>query len=119
MLLTAKVDWSEIKLKMGLATDALTAKGIAHFPVFYTTANQQRTMPATVADGGAYFVETDIFRFTHRLGILRLHTEKLGAVLADHFPCLRMARAASPLPVVGPSGGAAMTNRRPNAVTSM
>ena len=40
----------------------------------------------------ATLIKKDIFEFTNRLGILRLHTQKLGACLADKHPFLQGAR---------------------------
>ena len=71
------VNWSDIKTKMADATKWLKQKKIKCFPVIYTTADQNSIKPETYA-GGIYFNETDMFEFTKRLGVLRLHTQKLG-----------------------------------------
>ena len=72
---TAK--WSDIRTKMADATKWLKKKNIKCVPVIYTTADQKSIKPETYA-GGIYFNETDMFEFTKRLGVLRLHTQKLG-----------------------------------------
>ena len=70
--------WSDIKTKMAVATQWLkNEKKVKCFPVIYTTADQKSMKPETYA-GGIYFNETDMFEFTKRLGVLRLHTQKLG-----------------------------------------
>ena len=72
------VNWSDIKTTMADATQWLKkAKKVKCFPVIYTTADQKSMKPETYA-GGIYFNETDMFEFTKRLGVLRLHTQKLG-----------------------------------------
>ena len=71
------VNWSDIKTKMADATKWLKQKKIKCFPVIYTTADQNSIKPEMYA-GGIYFNETDMFEFTKRLGVLRLHTQKLG-----------------------------------------
>ena len=71
------VNWSDIKTKMADAIKWLKQKKIKCFPVIYTTADQNSIKPKTYA-GGIYFNETDMFEFTKRLGVLRLHTQKLG-----------------------------------------
>ena len=69
---TAK--WSDIQTKMADATKWLKKKkNIKCVPVIYTTADQKSIKPETYA-GGIYFNETDMFEFTKRLGVLRLHT---------------------------------------------
>ena len=71
------VSWAGIKTKMADATKWLKQKKIKCLPVIYTTADQNSMKQATYA-GGIYFNETDMFEFTKRLGVLRLHTQKLG-----------------------------------------
>ena len=71
------VSWSDIQTKMADATEWLKKKNIMCVPVIYTTADQKSIKPETYA-GGIYFNETDMFEFTKRLGVLRLHTQKLG-----------------------------------------
>jgi len=85
------VSWSDIRWKMALAVEELKKRKINHFPVVYTTADQKTVRETTYADG-VYMIEKDIFEFTNRLGILRLHTQKLGARLADEYPFLQGAR---------------------------
>jgi len=79
--------WADIKEKMLTATRQLEDAGIDWFPVVYTTANQ-RTMFEQTYKKGVYFLETDLFMFTRQLGILRLHTMKLGSELAQCCPVL-------------------------------
>jgi hypothetical protein len=81
--------WAQIKDKMLTAVKGLKARGVAHFPVIYTTADQKKMMGPT-HDDGAYFIETDLYNFTKRLGILRMHTMKLGANLLISHPYLRI-----------------------------
>ncbi|CAE7485498.1 unnamed protein product [Symbiodinium microadriaticum] len=71
------VSWSGIKTKMADATKWLKQKKIKCLPVIYTAADQNSVKQETYA-GGIYFNETDMFQFTKRLGVLRLHTQKLG-----------------------------------------
>lgn len=71
------VKWSDIQTKMAVATKWLKQEKVKCFPVIYTTADQNSINPETYA-GGIYFNETDMFEFTKRLGVLRLHTQKLG-----------------------------------------
>ena len=71
------VKWSDIQTKMAVATKWLKQKKVKCFPVIYTTADQNSIKPETYA-AGIYFNETDMFEFTKRLGVLRLHTQKLG-----------------------------------------
>ena len=71
------VSWSGIKTKMADVTKWLKQKKIKCLPVIYTTADQNSMKQETYA-GGIYFNETDMFQFTKRLGVLRLHTQKLG-----------------------------------------
>ena len=71
------VKWSDIRTKMAVATKWLKQKEVKCFPVIYTTADQNSIKPETYA-AGIYFNETDMFEFTKRLGVLRLHTQKLG-----------------------------------------
>ena len=71
------VSWSDIKTKMAVATQWLKKEKVKCFPVIYTTADQKSIKPETYA-GGIYFNETDMFEFTKRLGVLPLHTQKLG-----------------------------------------
>ena len=85
------VSWSDIKWKMNLAVKWLKKKKIENFPVVYTTSDQKTMKKKTYADG-VYMIEKDIFEFTSRLGILRLHTQKLGGVLANIYPFLQGAR---------------------------
>jgi hypothetical protein len=79
--------WSDIKDKMLTATELLRKRKIDFVPVFFTTVNQKTVAKETFKDG-VYFTEIDLFNFTNRLGILRLHREKLGSRLVDKFPFL-------------------------------
>jgi hypothetical protein len=83
--------WSEIQLKeMAVAVAECGKSKIAHFPVVYTTTvDQQQSVLKTTSEDGVYFIERDIFTFTSCLGILRLHTQKLGAVLQGKYPFLK------------------------------
>ena len=65
-----KADGKEIQSQMARAVDSFGE--IRHFPVVYTTADQL-SIRKTTSDDGVYFVESDIFAYTSRLGILRLH----------------------------------------------
>jgi hypothetical protein len=85
------VNWADIKKKMNEAIDNLEVKV---FPVFYTTVDQYSIQKGTYSDG-VYFTEEYIFKFTSKLGILRLHTQKLGQKLKDKFP--QLSRASSGL----------------------
>lgn len=80
--------WGEIKKKMEAATKGLKGKGILFFPVVYTTANQKGMHKETYNDG-IYFVEKDVFELTKKVGLLRLHTQKLGTVLEKEYPFLK------------------------------
>lgn len=76
---------SEISKKMDAAVRGLERKKVRHIPVVYTTVDQQKINKRTF-QGGVYFIEKDIFEFTKRLGILRLHTQKLGQVPKPSIP---------------------------------
>lgn len=78
-------NWAEIADKMMTATTYLKQNQHECFPVVYTTVDQQALAESTFA-GGVYFTETELFEFTRRLGVLRLHKEKLGAVAQDRYP---------------------------------
>ena len=54
-----------------------TVKHPRWFPVVYANVDQQSLRSETYK-GGVYFTEKDLFKFTSKLGILRLHTQKLG-----------------------------------------
>jgi len=92
----SKAKWTDIGTKLEEAMKPLKEKKVRCFPVVYTTAEQRRFNSGTL-DGvdGLYFIESDIFRFTSKLGILRLHTQKLGRALAQDYPFLN-ATAANP-----------------------
>jgi hypothetical protein len=72
-----RAEWKDIKSKMEAATTWLDKRGIRHFPVIYTTIDQ-KTMKMETHRDGIYFTERDMFEFTKKLGVLRLHTQKLG-----------------------------------------
>jgi len=65
-------------------------KNIVMFRVVYTNVDQKTILESTYKDG-IYFTETDLFTFTNKLGILRLHTQKLGDVLYQRYPILKRA----------------------------
>ena len=44
----------------------------------------------TTFANGVYFLEEDIFRFTSKLGVMRLHTQKLGNALKRSYPMLQV-----------------------------
>ena len=70
---------------------ALRLKRITCFPVMYTTADQKYMQRSTFEDG-VYFIEADLFRMTSKVGLLRMHVEKLGKYLWQmNFPCSRCA----------------------------
>jgi len=78
-------------------TRQLEDKGIAWFPVLYTTrrtttqSSTGRWRSKTFADG-VYFDELTLFDFTRPLGILRIHLEKLGGGLRRRCPTLARPR---------------------------
>jgi hypothetical protein len=80
-------NWKNIAAKIGAVICNLRKVKIKCFPVVYTTADQHHMMGSTYADG-VYFIASDIFHFTHKLGIIRLHTEKLGQALKQMYPWL-------------------------------
>ena len=86
---TAKT-WSDIKTKMAVATQWLKKEKVKCFPVIHTTADQKSMKPETYA-GGIYFNETDMFEFTKRLGVLGLHTQKLGKNMEQKHKSLSRA----------------------------
>jgi hypothetical protein len=88
----SKTEWADIRTKLETAMKPLKDRKRRCFPVVYTTADQRRFNSGTL-DGvdGLYFIEKDIFRFTNKLGILRLHTQKLGRALAKDYPFLNAA----------------------------
>jgi len=81
-------NWTEVNRKLDSSMEPFISRGIKTFKVVYTTADQN-TISST--DGGFYFTELDLFNFTSKLGILRLHTEKLGSILAEKYPILKRA----------------------------
>ena len=83
-------NWAKIKDKMLTAVKGLRENHVKFFPVVYTTADQRTMMESTFGDG-VYFEESDLYDFTKRLGILRMHTLKLGASLLTSHPYLRIA----------------------------
>ena len=82
--------WREIQTKMSMATDWLKNQTFKHFPVIYTTAEKSSLQPQTY-EAGIYFTEDDIFEFTKKLGVLRLHTQKLGKKMQQKHPYLQRA----------------------------
>ena len=87
-----KVPWSKVKEHMHSAVKPLRTKEIDFFPVIYATPNQGAIQESTYNDG-VYFNEVSIFKFTSKLGILRLHTEKLGKSLQKEVPVLNRSRS--------------------------
>ena len=83
-------NWTSIQTRMSDATEWLKKQKIQHFPVMYTTADQSSMQPQSYTDG-IYFMEDDIFEFTKRLGVLRLHTQKLGKKMQQKHPYLQRA----------------------------
>ena len=83
-------NWTSIQTQMSTATDWLKKEKIQHFPVIYTTADLSSIQPQTY-EGGIYFTEEDIFEFTKKLGVLRLHTQKLGKKMQEKHPYLQRA----------------------------
>ena len=83
-------NWTSIQTQMSTATDWLKKQEIQHFPVIYTTADRSSIQPQTYEDG-IYFTEEDIFEFTKKLGVLRLHTQKLGEKMQQKHPYLQRA----------------------------
>ena len=84
------LSWREIQTKMSMATDWLKNQKIQHFPVIYTTAKKSSLQPQTY-EAGIYFTEDDIFEFTKKLGVLRLHTQKLGEKMQQKHQYLQRA----------------------------
>lgn len=82
--------WQVMNGKIVQAMTWLTERGIRHFPVAYTTVDQ-RGLNASTYKRGAFFTESDLFEFTKKLGILRLHTEKLGTYLSSACPWLLLS----------------------------
>eukprot|EP00434_Breviolum_minutum_P026234 symbB.v1.2.023191.t1/scaffold2104.1/size89385/7 len=82
--------WRKIQTKMSTATDWLKNRKIQHFPVIYTTADQSYMQRQSYEDG-IYFIEDDIFEFTKKLGVLHLHTQKLGEKVQQKHPYLQRA----------------------------
>jgi hypothetical protein len=89
---THRTLWGEILTKMNQATEELKTRNIEWFPVVYTTADVRQLQSVTYANG-VYFTATDIFDFTSRVGVLRLHTQKLGEILGELYPQLARARS--------------------------
>ena len=88
-----KVPWSKLKEHMHSAVKPLKEKKIGFLPVIYATPDQDTIQESTYNDG-VYFNEVSIFKFTSKLGILRLHTEKLGKSLQKEVPVLNRSRRA-------------------------
>jgi hypothetical protein len=87
-------NWSEIEKKSKQSMESFENnelyKNIVMFRVVYTNVDQKTILESTYKDG-IYFTETDLFTFTNKLGILRLHTQKLGDVLYQRYPILKRA----------------------------
>ena len=107
-------NWTSIQTQMSTATDWLKKQKIQHFPVIYTTADLSSLQPQTYEDG-IYLTEEDIFEFTKKLGVLRLHTQKLGKKMQQKHPYLQRASSKADVwyfPLVHRSKS---QTRRPNA----
>ena len=88
--ITGQAEWGEISDKAHTAMGYLRGMGIECFPVVYTNSDQ-KFMKARTYQHGVYFTARDLFKFTNRLGILRLHIEKLGKALRTTYPWLNRA----------------------------
>jgi len=86
--------WTEIEKKSKQSIDSFKKnelyKNINMFRVVYTNVDQNTILKSTYNDG-IYYTEIDLFNFTNKLGILRLHTQKLGDVLNQRYPILKRA----------------------------
>eukprot|EP01124_Arcella_intermedia_P024272 TRINITY_DN4043_c0_g1_i5.p1 TRINITY_DN4043_c0_g1~~TRINITY_DN4043_c0_g1_i5.p1 ORF type:complete len:653 (-),score=114.49 TRINITY_DN4043_c0_g1_i5:14-1795(-) len=87
---TTRTNWKTIKLKLQNGTKNLNEEGIQTFPIVFSTVDQSYLKSKTYK-GGLYFTEEGIFKFTNRLGVLRLHTQKLGKALSKQYPILERA----------------------------
>ena len=87
-----KVSWIKIQEHMHSAVIPLKQKNIEVFPVIYATLDQDTIQESTYNDG-VYFNEVSIFKFTSKLGILRLHTEKRVKSLQKEVPVLNRSRS--------------------------
>ena len=85
-----QTQWIDIKKKMHAAEQSLKLAGIDTFRVIYATPDQETITPE-IYDDGVYFNETAMFNFTNKLGILRLHTQKLGRHMSKTVPVLSRA----------------------------
>ena len=83
--------WGSINVGAVESLKPFAKLGFAPFPVILTTVDQERVKPCTetVMKDSVSFLETATFQWTLPLGILRLHTEKLGSVVSKSFPFLR------------------------------
>ena len=80
--------WGAIKQGVERATEWLRDMNILCFPVVYTVADVV-SMRQDSYEGGIYFNALDTFEFTKRLGVLRLHTQKLGQKLGEKYKWLK------------------------------
>jgi len=91
---TLKSSWSEIVEKLNKSMQYFVEKSefakIEMFRVVYTTTDQT-TLRSKTYKGAVYYTENDLFKFTNKLGILRLHTQKLGEKLKLNYPVLKKA----------------------------
>jgi hypothetical protein len=87
-------NWTEIEKKSKQSMESFKKnklyENIDMFRVVYTNVDQNTILKSTYNDG-IYYTETDLFNFTNKLGILRLHTQKLGDVLNQRYPILKRA----------------------------
>ena len=81
------VDWAQSRKKFDSEfTESLVKKKVEWFPVMYT--NHHAALAQKTYVDGVYFDELTLFEFTQPLGILRMHLEKLGGMLATKYPAL-------------------------------
>ena len=88
-----RADWTKIKDRMDTAVKRFKDKQIQVIPVVYATPDEDPMKLEATYEDGVYFTEKDMFEFTRKLGILRLHTEKLGQSLKKHVPVLDRSRS--------------------------
>jgi hypothetical protein len=81
------VNWADIATKLVTAMKPFRDKKIFTVPVVLATTDhdqQDRTFAGAVC-----LDERDVFRFTSKLGVLRMHVEKLGKKLSAEYPFLQ------------------------------
>jgi hypothetical protein len=83
------VDWIDISSKLNKSMKKFKElPDVICFPVVYTTVDQYSI---TSLNNGVYFTELDVFKYTNKLGILRLHTQKLGQKISNVYPVLEQS----------------------------